>query len=91
MPWWASRSDMRTVTEFMYVLALAQMWNLLAGYGGMLSVGQQGFIGLGGYFLVILSLKMGINPFVAVFLCGIRGTRRTGQAAPCGIPPSGLV
>ena len=71
MPWWASRSDMRTVTEFMYILALAQMWNLLAGYGGMLSVGQQGFIGLGGYFLVILSLKMGINPFVAVFLCGI--------------------
>lgn len=71
MPWWAGRSDLRTVTEFMYILALAQMWNLLAGYGGLLSVGQQGFLGLGGYFLVMFSLKAGINPFVSVLLCGI--------------------
>jgi ABC-type branched-subunit amino acid transport system permease subunit len=27
------------------------MWNLLAGYGGMVSVGQQAFIGCGGYAL----------------------------------------
>ena len=71
MPWWAGRADMRTVTEFMYVLALAQMWNLLAGYGGMLSVGQQGFLGLGGYALVVLSSKWGLNPFVTVLLSGV--------------------
>jgi branched-chain amino acid transport system permease protein len=29
------------------VLTLASMWNLLAGYAGLVSVGQQGFVGLG--------------------------------------------
>jgi branched-chain amino acid transport system permease protein len=71
LPWWGGRSDMRTLTEFMYILALAQMWNLLAGYGGLVSVGQQAFVGLGGYALVIFSLKLGINVFASVFLAGI--------------------
>ena len=31
------------------VLTLASMWNLLAGYGGLVSVGQQGFVGIGAY------------------------------------------
>ena len=34
------------------MLALAQCWNLLAGYAGLVSVGQQAFVGLGGYLAV---------------------------------------
>ena len=30
---------------------MAQCWNLLAGYAGLISVGQQAFVGLGGYAL----------------------------------------
>jgi branched-chain amino acid transport system permease protein len=70
-PWWAERSSQRLLTEFLYVLALAQMWNLLAGYGGLLSVGQQGFIGIGGYCLVVLGLEFGVNPFLIVPLAGV--------------------
>jgi branched-chain amino acid transport system permease protein len=70
-PWWAKRSSQRLLTEFLYVLALAQMWNLLAGYGGLLSVGQQGFIGIGGYCLVVLGLEFGVNPFLIVPLAGV--------------------
>jgi len=70
-PWWAERSMQRLLTEFLYTLALAQLWNLLAGYGGLLSVGQQGFIGLGGYCLVVLGLEWGINPFLIVPLAGL--------------------
>lgn len=70
-PWWAERSGQRLLTEFLCTLALAQMWNLLAGYGGLLSVGQQGFVGLGGYCLVVLGLNMGINPFLIVPLAGV--------------------
>ena len=33
------------------MLALAQNWNLLAGYAGLVSVGQQAFVGLGAYAL----------------------------------------
>ena len=70
-PWWAERSSQRLFTEFLYTLALAQMWNLLAGYGGLLSVGQQGFVGLGGYCLVVLGLQAGLNPFFIVPLAGV--------------------
>ena len=47
------------------VLTLASMWNLLAGYAGLVSVGQQAFVGLGAYFVLILALH-GFSPFVAL-------------------------
>jgi branched-chain amino acid transport system permease protein len=56
------------------VLTLASMWNLLAGYAGLVSVGQQAFVGLGAYFVLILALH-GTSPFaalpVAAIACGI--------------------
>ena len=39
------------------------MWNLLAGYGGLVSVGQQAFIGLGAYALYLLADQRGVHPF----------------------------
>ncbi len=71
MPFWAEPASLRALAEFFYVLALAQMWNLLAGYGGMVSIGQQAFVGLGGYTLVVLGLHAGVNPFLAVPAGGI--------------------
>ena len=50
-PFWADSSWLRLFAEFACFLVLAQMWNLLAGYGGLVSVGQQAFIGLGGNFI----------------------------------------
>jgi branched-chain amino acid transport system permease protein len=56
------------------VLTLASMWNLLAGYAGLVSVGQQAFVGLGAYFVLILALH-GTSPFaalpVAALGCGV--------------------
>jgi ABC-type branched-subunit amino acid transport system permease subunit len=56
------------------VLTLASMWNLLAGYAGLVSVGQQAFVGLGAYFVLILALH-GTSPFaalpVAAIGCGV--------------------
>jgi branched-chain amino acid transport system permease protein len=50
---------------------MGTMWNLLAGYGGMVSVGQQAFIGIGGYGLVYLADIVGVSPFVAVPLAAL--------------------
>jgi ABC-type branched-subunit amino acid transport system permease subunit len=47
------------------VLTLASMWNLLAGYAGLVSVGQQAFVGLGAYFVLILAIH-GTSPFAAL-------------------------
>jgi branched-chain amino acid transport system permease protein len=73
MPWWAERSELRLATEFFCVLALAQMWNLLAGYGGLASMGQQAFVGLGAYALVVFGLKAGLGAFWVVPLAGVAG------------------
>jgi ABC-type branched-subunit amino acid transport system permease subunit len=47
------------------LLIMASMWNLLAGYAGLVSVGQQAFIGLGAYCVVILA-SHGTSPFLAI-------------------------
>jgi len=73
LPFWTGPDVLITLVEFLYFLALAQMWNLLAGYGGLVSIGQQAFVGLGAYALVMLTLHAGINPFLAVPLAGIVG------------------
>lgn len=41
--------------KLFYLITLASMWNLLAGYAGMISVGQQAFIGLGAYGVFIFN------------------------------------
>ncbi len=65
------RAVMRTLVEIGYFLALAQMWNLLAGYAGLVSIGQQAFVGLGGYALFVMAVTFGINPLAAIPLAGL--------------------
>ena len=52
-------------------LALAQYWNLLAGYAGLVSVGQQAFVGLGGYALFAAIIYGGVDPLAAILLAGM--------------------
>lgn len=71
LPWTGDAGLMRVVIEFIALLVLAQMWNLLAGYAGLASIGQQAYVGLGGYALVVLADDVGVNPFLAVPLAGL--------------------
>jgi branched-chain amino acid transport system permease protein len=68
MPWWATSGNIRWAIELCCYIAIAQMWNLLAGYAGLVSVGQQAFIGVAGYMLFVLAQNFGVNPFFAVIL-----------------------
>lgn len=70
-PYWASRGTMRLLIEVFYFLALAQLWNLLAGYSGLISVGQQAFVGLGGYAMFSLAMFAGVPILFALPLAGI--------------------
>jgi branched-chain amino acid transport system permease protein len=64
------------LVNFFILLIMASMWNLLAGYAGLISVGQQAFVGLGAY-LVLIVASHGTSPFTAIPLatigCGILG------------------
>jgi len=53
------------LVDFFQLLIMASMWNLLAGYAGLVSVGHQAFVGLGAYFVVLLAIQ-GISPFTAI-------------------------
>lgn len=70
-PLWAGRADLRLIGEIMSYLALAVLWNLLAGYAGLMSVGQQAFVGLGGYMLVIGTVWLGLSPLAVLPLAFI--------------------
>ena len=70
LPAFAGRNLIQDLIFLFYMLALAQCWNLLAGYAGLISVGQQAFVGLGGYLLFALTLIAGINPLLAIPLAG---------------------
>ena len=58
------------LTTLLILVLLAAMWNALAGYGGLLSVGQQAFIGIGAYGTVFLA-DLGITPYLAMLLATV--------------------
>lgn len=70
-PFWADAGWMRDFDEMACYFIFALMWNLLAGYGGLVSIGQQAFFGLGGYALLVLGNHAQMNPFLAVPLAAL--------------------
>jgi branched-chain amino acid transport system permease protein len=56
--------------KLFYLITLATMWNLLAGYAGMVSVGQQAYIGLGAYGLFVFN-DLGVDPYSSALLASI--------------------
>jgi branched-chain amino acid transport system permease protein len=70
LPAFAARSLLQDLFFLFTMAALAQYWNLLAGYAGLVSVGQQAFVGIGGYALFALVIYGGVDPVVAVVASG---------------------
>ena len=66
LPYFGTPAFMHWAVEVMCYLILAQMWNLLAGYAGLMSVGMQAFVGAGGYSVFIFAQHLGINPFLSI-------------------------
>jgi len=83
-PWWAGRDDLRLLGDIFAYVALASLWNLLAGYAGLVSVGQQAFVGLGGYMLFALTILADVSPLAAIPLAGLIG-------AAAAVPVAALV
>ena len=69
-PYWGDRQTLRLLAEIYTFVALASLWNLLAGYAGLVSVGQQAFVGLGGYLLFTLAILVDVHPVAAILVAG---------------------
>jgi len=72
-PLWLRDSVLRTLIGFFTLLAPAAMWNLLAGCAGLVSIGQQAYVGLGAYGLLYFADALGLNLFAAVLVAGLVG------------------
>jgi branched-chain amino acid transport system permease protein len=66
VPMLLSANATEKLTGLFILVLLAAMWNALAGYGGLMSVGQQAYIGIGAYGTVYLS-NHGVAPYTAMF------------------------
>ncbi|MDB5572302.1 MAG: branched-chain amino acid transporter permease [Hyphomicrobiales bacterium] len=83
-PLWLDRNGLRLASEFLIYLTLASLWNLLAGYAGLASVGQHAYVGLGGYLLFGWTILLGLPPLLAAPVAGLVG-------ALVALPVSALV
>ena len=69
VPQVSSEYTLRVSFRVFEYVALAQAWNLLAGYGGLVSLGSGAFIGIGMYGTAKLSIDRGV-PIVPAMLLG---------------------
>jgi branched-chain amino acid transport system permease protein len=71
VPFTGQESLMSTLTLILIYMAMGQMWNLMGGYAGLLSLGMQAFIGIGGYSLAVFSVTYGVNVYLAILIGAI--------------------
>src|SRR4051794_5162420 len=83
-PYWGGRDDLRLLAEIYAYVALALLWNLLAGFAGLVSVGQQAYVGLGAYLLFALTMLAGVPPLWALPIIGL-------IAAVVAVPVAALI
>ena len=67
VPLFGSANVTQKLTGLFILVMLSTMWNALAGYGGLVSVGQQTYIGVGAYSTILLA-RAGVSPYPAMLI-----------------------
>jgi branched-chain amino acid transport system permease protein len=74
-PWLVGDGGVGLLFEVLLMLAMAQLWNLMAGYTGLVSMGMQCFVGLGGYTAIFAANALDLSPYwvlpLAPVVCGL--------------------
>lgn len=71
VPFFATRAVLQDLFFILTMLVLAQGWNLLAGYAGLVSVGQQAFVGFGAYAMFAAVSLLGLDPLAGIMIGGL--------------------
>jgi branched-chain amino acid transport system permease protein len=74
-------SVVQQATSLLILVILAAMWNALAGYAGLVSVGQQTFIGFGAYGTIFLTQRA-VSPYLAMVLAALACAALAALLAP---------
>ncbi len=70
-PGWGGAAVMSVMIEILVYIGLASLWNLLAGYAGIVSVGQQAYVGIGAYTLFALCNLGHLPPLLGLLAAGL--------------------
>lgn len=70
-PWLFGPADLQILTQLLCLLVLAVMWNLLAGYADIVTIGQHGFVGIGCYAFYAFAVFANVDPYLAILLAGL--------------------
>jgi branched-chain amino acid transport system permease protein len=70
-PSFLADNQLGVLTEFYSMLVLAIMWNLVAGYADIGTVGQQAFVGVGAYAFYGFAAIAGLDPFLSIPVAGL--------------------
>jgi branched-chain amino acid transport system permease protein len=71
VPYAVSLGTLINLVGLFVLVILGTTWNLLAGYGGLVSVGQQGFVGAGGYATVWIANELGVGVLPSMALAAV--------------------
>ncbi|MEC9103078.1 MAG: branched-chain amino acid ABC transporter permease, partial [Pseudomonadota bacterium] len=61
-----SRAMVQDLFMVLTMLVLALNWNMLAGFAGLVSVGQQAFVGIGAYGMFAAVILWGLDPLIGI-------------------------
>lgn len=71
VPFVVSLGTLTNLVGLFVLVILGTTWNLLAGYGGLVSIGQQGFVGAGGYATIFIANELGTGVLPAMALAAV--------------------
>lgn len=71
VPLFAPRAVVQDLFTVLTLLVLAMNWNMLAGFAGLVSVGQQAFVGIGAYAMFGAVILGGVDPLIGVLIGGL--------------------
>jgi branched-chain amino acid transport system permease protein len=71
LPQFAGFATQRLMVEVFTVFAIASAWNLLAGFAGLVVIGQHVFVGVGAYALFLACQSLGLSPWWTLPIAGL--------------------
>ena len=70
-PFYLADTQLGVLADFFSMLVLAIMWNLLAGYADIVTIGQHAFVGVGAYAFYAFAALAGVDPYLSIPLAGV--------------------
>ena len=70
-PWWLSSYHLGIAILALLYVSLALAWNIVGGMAGQISLAHSVFIGMGAVVATALNLRLGINLWFGLAICGL--------------------